>query len=65
MLTQQLPTEFMLYAASMPYIGNQQKFKKIQNFKRLLMKMKEVQSVFTHFANSQYIYDCSKSLKLF
>ena len=59
--TQQLPVELIGLAAKLPVIGSKKKREQAENFQRLIQKMKEAQSIFTHFAFTEYVYDCEAS----
>lgn len=54
-LTQKAPVEVMLLRAKLQ--GDKKTVEKMHNFQRLLLKMKEGQDIFSHFAAQEYIYE--------
>jgi len=56
-LKTKLPLEIMHRVAKMPKFGNKKKVEQIKTFKKLTTKMSEMQKIFFHFMNSEYIYD--------
>jgi hypothetical protein len=50
--------------AKLPKIGNKKKVEQVKTFKKLTKKMAEMQKIFFHFMNSEYIYDNDTGIKV-
>lgn len=60
----QLPLEIMHRVAKLPKFGSKKKVEQVKNFKKLTKKMSEMQSLFFHFMNSEYIYDNDTGIRV-
>lgn len=50
--------------AKLPSVGNKKKVEQVKTFKKLTKKMAEMQKIFFHFMNSEYIYDNDTGIKV-
>jgi hypothetical protein len=56
-LTTDLPLQILEKMSEMPYLGSDKKREEVKTFTRLTSKMKDMQTVFFHFMNQEFIYD--------
>ncbi len=52
----ELPLQILEKLSMMPYIGSAKKREQVKNYQRLTFKMKNMQSLFFHFMNKEYVY---------